>query len=174
MLSNIFSIIIRFVLLTFAQVMVLNNIHLHGLFNPYIYPLFILLLPLETPTWLLLFLGFFSGLVIDWYSHTGGLHASASVLIAFIRPAMLNLLKPTGGYLPEDRPTISSMGFTWFLTYCSILVFIHHLFLFIIETFSLTQFVFVMEKILVSSVVSIAIMVILQYLFYRRKQRALT
>ncbi|HYV93498.1 MAG TPA: rod shape-determining protein MreD [Chitinophagales bacterium] len=174
MLSNIFSIIIRFVLLTFAQVMILNNVHLHGLFNPYLYPLFILLLPLETPTWLLLLLGFFSGWVIDWYSHTGGLHASASVLVAFLRPAMLNLLKPTGGYLPEDRPTISSMGFTWFLTYCSILVFIHHLYLFIIETFSFTQLVFVIEKIVVSSIVSITLMIILQYLFYKRKTRAIT
>ena len=173
MLSNIFSITIRFVLITFAQVMILNNVHLHGLFNPYLYPLFILLLPLETPTWLLLILGFFSGWVIDWYSHTGGLHASASVLTAFLRPAMLNLLKPTGGYLPEDRPTISSMGFTWFLTYCSILVFIHHLFLFIIETFSFTQFLFAIEKIIVSSIVSITIMIILQYLFYRRKSRAI-
>lgn len=171
MLNNVPAIIIRFVLLTLVQVMILNNIHLHGMFNPALYPLFILLLPLETPASVLLLLAFLSGWVIDWYSHTGGLHASASLVIAFLRPSVMRILRPTGGYLPEDRPTISSMGFTWFITYCSILVFIHHLFLFIIETFSFSQFIFVLEKIVISSLVSIAIMVILQYLFYTRKVR---
>jgi rod shape-determining protein MreD len=171
--SSIFRILFRFILITFAQVMILNNIHLHGLFNPYLYPLFILLMPLETPAWLLLFTGFLSGWVIDWYSHTGALHASASLLIAFLRPSLLRLMKPTGGYLPEDRPTISSMGFTWFLTYCSILVFIHHLYLFMIESFSFSQFIFVIGKIVISSIVSITLMVILQFLFYRRSRRAI-
>jgi rod shape-determining protein MreD len=165
---------IRFFLITFAQVMILNNIHLHGLFNPYLYPLFILLLPLETPAWMLLFAGFFSGWVIDWYLHTGAIHASASLLTAFLRPYLLRLIKPTSGYLPEDRPTISSMGFTWFLIYCSILVFIHHLYLFIIESFSFSQFIFVLEKIVISSLVSVILMVILQYLFYRRSRRAIS
>jgi rod shape-determining protein MreD len=173
MLSKIFPNFMRFILLTFVQVMILNNMHLHGLFNPYLYPLFILLLPLETPTWLLLFLGFFSGWVIDWYAHTGGLHAAASVLMAFVRRPMLNLIKPTSGYLPEDRPTISSMGFTWFITYCSILIFIHHFFLFMIETFSFAQFIFVIGRIILSTIVSITIMVILEYLFYRRKVRTI-
>src|SRR5689334_15101131 len=136
MLSKITGNFIRFVLITFAQVMLLNNIHLHGAFNPYLYPLFILLLPLETPAWLTLIIGFFSGWVIDIYSHTGGMHASASVLTGFLRIYMVNLLKPLGGYQPEDEPTISSMGFTWFITYASIIVVVHHVYLFIIESFS--------------------------------------
>jgi len=65
------------------------------------------------------------------------------------------------------------MGFVWFITYCSILVLIHHIALFILETFSLSQFIFVMEKILISSLVSVTIMVILQYLFYKRARRAI-
>jgi len=174
MFSKITGNFLRFINLTLVQVIVLNNVHLHGLFNPYIYPLFILLLPIETPAWLVLVLGFFSGWVIDLYAHTGGVHASASVLTAFLRPLMLRLLKPAAGYQPEDRPTVSSMGFLWFFTYCSILIFIHHLWLFIIETFSFTQFIFVIEKIVISSLVSIAIIIILQYLFYRRRVPTIT
>jgi rod shape-determining protein MreD len=173
MFSKIAGNLLRFLALTLAQVMVLDNIHLHGLFSPYLYPLFILLLPLQTSAWLLLLLGFLSGWTIDFFSHSGGVHASATVLIAFLRPLMLGMIKPAAGYLPEDRPTISSQGFLWFFTYCSILIFIHHLWLFIIETFSFRQFIFVIEKIAVSSVVSIALIIILQFLFYRRKGRAL-
>jgi len=174
MFSKAFVNFLRFLILTFVQVMILDNVHLHGLFNPYIYPLFILMLPLETPPWLVIVLGFFSGWVIDFYSHSGGVHASASVLTAFLRPFMLRLLKPVVGYQPEDRVAISSMGFLWFFTYCSILIFIHHLWLFIVESFSFTQFIFVIEKIAISSLVSIAIIIMLQYVFYRRRVREIT
>jgi rod shape-determining protein MreD len=173
MFNNISVNLFRFVMLTAVQVLVLDNIHLHGLFNPYIYMLFILMLPLETPAWLVLILGFFSGWVIDSYAHSGGVHASATVLTAFLRPFILRLLKPAAGYQPEDRPSVSSLGFLWFFTYCSVLIFIHHLWLFIVESFSFTQFFFVFQKIAVSSMVSIVIVLSLQYLFYRRKERAL-
>jgi rod shape-determining protein MreD len=169
MFNSVVQNIIRFLLLTLVQVMVLNNIHLHGLFNPYIYPLFILMLPIETPVWLVLMLGFGSGWVIDFYSHTGGLHASATTLVAFLRSPILRLLRPAGGYQPEDKPAISSLG----AAYAAVLIVVHHLFLFIAESFSFLQFTFVMEKIFVSSLVSVSIMVILQYLFYRRKVRTL-
>jgi rod shape-determining protein MreD len=173
MFNNISVNLFRFVMLTAVQVLVLDNIHLHGLFNPYIYMLFILMLPLETPAWLVLILGFFSGWVIDSYAHSGGVHASATVLTAFLRPFILRLLKPAAGYQPEDRPSVSSLGFLWFFTYCSVLIFIHHLWLFVVESFSFTQFIFVLQKIAVSSMVSIVIVLSLQYLFYRRKERAL-
>ena len=169
MFNRITGNIIRFVLLVFVQVTILNNIHLHGVFNPYIYPLFILLLPFNTSRSLLLLLGFFTGLVLDFYSNTLGMHAAATTLLAFLRPYMINLLKPAAGYQPEDKPTISSMGFLWFITYTSILVFIHHLLLFIIETFSFRQLLFVISKIAISTALSVLIMVIVQYLFYKRR-----
>ena len=173
MFSSISVNLFRFVMLTAVQVLLLDNIHLHGLFNPYIYMLFILMLPLETPVWLVLVFGIFSGWVIDFFAHSGAVHASATVLTAFLRPFMLRLLKPAAGYQPEDRPSVSSLGFMWFFTYCSVLIFIHHLCLFIEESFSFTQFIFVIQKIAVSSVVSIAIILSLQYLFYRRRARAI-
>ena len=108
-----------------------------------------------------------------FFAHSGAVHASATVLTAFLRPFMLRLLKPAAGYQPEDRPSVSSLGFMWFFTYCSVLIFIHHLWLFIAESFSFTQFIFVIQKIAVSSVVSIAIILSLQYLFYRRRARAI-
>lgn len=171
MFSSIIGYIIRFALLAFAQVMILNNVHLHGLFNPYIYPLFILLLPFETPPWLVLIIGFLCGLVIDLYSNSLGLHAAATTFVAFLRPYMINLLKPAAGYQPEDKPTIASMGFLWFIVYASVLVFMHHVVFFMIETLSFRQFLFVISKIAVSTIVSLSLIVILQYLFYRRKKR---
>lgn len=172
MLSRLPGYVFRFLLLAFAQVMILNNVHLHGLFNPYIYPLFILLLPIETPAWLVLFIGFFCGLFIDFFSGSLGMHAAATTVVAFIRPYLISLLRPAAGYQPEDKPTIASMGFFWFITYAAVLVFVHHLVFFMIETMSFSQFLFVISKIAVSTAVSLILMVILQYLFYQRKKRA--
>ncbi|MBK9731610.1 MAG: rod shape-determining protein MreD [Chitinophagaceae bacterium] len=155
MLSRIIGYFIRFALLAFAQVMILNNVHLHGLFNPYIYPLFILLLPFETPPSLVLIIGFLCGIVIDLYSNSLGLHAAATTVVAFLRPYMINLLRPAAGYQPEDRPTIASMGFLWFMVYASVLVFMHHLVFFMIETLSFSQFLFVISKIAVSTAISV-------------------
>ncbi|MCU0363051.1 MAG: rod shape-determining protein MreD, partial [Bacteroidales bacterium] len=50
-----------FLLLILAQVLVFNNIQFSGFINPYVYVLFILLLPLAVPGWLLLLLAFITG-----------------------------------------------------------------------------------------------------------------
>jgi len=59
--------------------------------NPYIYILFILLLPANTNRSLLLIIAFFTGLTVDFFAHTLGLHAAASVFIAYLRPGTIRL-----------------------------------------------------------------------------------
>ena len=50
--------VLRFVFLIGIQVLVLNNVLFMNYINPYIYILFILLLPFDTARWLLLVLSF--------------------------------------------------------------------------------------------------------------------
>ncbi len=90
--------IIRFVLLVLFQVLVFNNIQLGGYLNPYIYVLFLLLMPFETPRWLLLVAAFTLGISIDVFSNTLGIHTSATVFMAFIRPFVLDFIAPRDGY----------------------------------------------------------------------------
>jgi len=82
--------IIRFLLLVLFQVLVLNNIEFLGFINPYLYILFILSLPVQTPRWFALLLAFVLGLTIDTFSNTMGMHAFASVLICFLRNGIIN------------------------------------------------------------------------------------
>ena len=93
--SILFKNILRFVLLVLIQVFVLNNIRINGYINPHLYVLFILLLPFETPGWLLLVSSFSIGLSIDLFAHTPGLNAAASTFIAFIRPGFIRILSGT-------------------------------------------------------------------------------
>ncbi|HWZ34862.1 MAG TPA: hypothetical protein VNW51_01825, partial [Mucilaginibacter sp.] len=65
MSRTIITNILRFLALVFIQVFLLKNISLYNLSTPYLYILFILLLPFETPNILLFALSFMLGLTID-------------------------------------------------------------------------------------------------------------
>ncbi|MFP4023455.1 MAG: rod shape-determining protein MreD [Thiohalospira sp.] len=157
----------NFILLVLLQVFVLNNIQFSGYINPYIYVVFILTLPFETPKWLLLVLGFSMGITIDLFSNTIGMHSSATVFMAFLRPFVLKIISPRDGYESETYPQLRYYGGSWFLKYSIILVFAHHLFLFYIEVFRFSDFFATLLRVILSSFFSILLIVIGQY-FYRK------
>jgi rod shape-determining protein MreD len=165
MLSEIISIVIRFVLLILLQVVVLNNIQLSGFINPFAYILFIMLLPVKISKLLLLVLSFITGITLDAFSDTMGMHAAASVFIGFCRPAVLNILAPREGYEAETTPSIINLGFKWFLVYASIMIVLHHTFLFYLEAFRFSEFFFTFFRMLASSLVTLFVVLILQFLF---------
>jgi len=162
--------IVSFILLVFVQVFVLNNIQFSGYINPYIYVLYILLLPFETPKWFLLIIAFVLGLTVDLFSSTVGMHSSATVLMAFFRPYVLKVISPRDGYESETLPRLRYYGINWFLKYSVILIFIHHFFLFYIEVFRFTHFFATFARVILSSIFTIILVLISQY-FYRRDTR---
>ena len=102
--------VIRFIVLVLIQIFILNNINFRGYLDPYLYVLFILLLPFDTPKWLLLLSAFLIGFFVDLFSHSLGMNAAASVFMAFMRPAILQLLSPGREYDPDIQPGISGFG----------------------------------------------------------------
>lgn len=136
MTSTIPANILRFVVLILVQALVIDQIDLaNGWVVPYLYVLFIILLPFDTPAWATLVLGFLLGMTMDFFSSTPGMHASACVLMAFARLLMLRLLAPREGYDPTKRPIIGHMGIAWFMTFSSVLIVVHHLWLFFVEMY---------------------------------------
>ena len=160
----------NFILLVLIQVFILNNIQLGGFINPYIYVLFILILPFETPKWFLLIIAFILGMSVDLFSHTIGMHSSATVFMAFLRPYILKLISPRDGYESETLPQLKYYGAAWFIRYASILVFAHHLFLFYVEVFRLSNFFATFVRVVLSSIFTILLILISQY-FFRKDTR---
>ena len=130
MINRILRLGLLFILLFLLQVLLFNNIQFSGYVNPYIYVMFILLLPFELPSWLLLILSFTTGLTMDLFSGTPGMQTSATVLAGFIRPYVLRITSPRDGYETGAVPSMMVYGFRWFLIDASIVVFVHHLALF--------------------------------------------
>ncbi|MCD4794148.1 MAG: rod shape-determining protein MreD [Bacteroidales bacterium] len=159
----------RFVFLILLQVLLLNNINLteYGI-TPYFYIILIILLPFETPGWVLLLFAFFLGLTIDMFCDTGGAHASASVFIAYIRPLILRMLSLRDGYATETSPVILHYGFSWFYKYAGILTIIHHFVFYFMYEFSFAGFMLTLFKVLITSLLTLILVLISQYLIFRK------
>src|SRR5438128_2469682 len=123
MIVPVIANILRFIVLMLLQALVIDHIDLgNGWVVPYLYIFFILALPIELPTWAVLLIGAFTGLVMDLFSSTPGMHMSACVLMAFARSYVLRALAPREGYPSNTRPTVNDMGMAWFITYAAVLI----------------------------------------------------
>ena len=161
--------IVRFVLLALAQVFIFNKVQVSGYINPQVYVLFILMLPYEITGFWLLSMAFMMGLTVDFFMMTPGMHAAASVILAFMRPGVIRLVGKKDDLEPWQYPNIRDAGVMWFLAYMMILVFIHHFVLFFLEVARLNEFFMTLLKILINTVLTSVIIMLIQFLFYSRK-----
>lgn len=171
MLNAIIRNIIRFIILVLVQVLIIKNLELGRFINPFIYILFVIILPFETPKWLLLLSAFILGITIDMFYDTAGMHAAAAVCMAYVRPGVLKLFSPRDGYEIGTQPTIQYLGIPWFLSYSGILIILHHFILFYIEIFRLSEFFSTFLRIVLSSIFTMLLVVFSQYLFHRKKEQ---
>lgn len=165
MISVLIKNIFRFLFLVLFQVLILNNIQLSGYLNPFLYVLFILMLPLETPKWLVLVLSFLLGISVDIFSDTGGMHAAASVCMAFLREPVMKMISSHDGYDVIQKPTLKQFGLGWFFSYSGILVLAHHFILFYLEVFHFTEFFSTFLRVLLSSIFTLILIFISQFFF---------
>ena len=170
MISQIPLNLIRFLLLLLAQILIFSNVNFSSFINPYVFPLFILLLPFETPRWLLMLLGFFSGLALDVFLGSMGMHAAAGLLIGYLRPFLISIITPKGTEF-EISPNVYSQGLAWFIIYLGVATSIYLGFYFLLEAATFLNLFFLVIKISLSVIMSVAFMLIFLYLFSSRKKR---
>ncbi len=170
-MNKIFLQIIRFVVLVLFQVLVINHIRLGGYVHPYIYLIFIMLLPFNTPKWQLLVLGFFLGIIIDVFTGTPGLHAGATTLMAFCRPSTISLISGNQKFDNVQEPNLGQLDGMWFFRYVLCLVFIHHFALFFLESFSFRLIGQVLLRILLSVPVSVFLIMMILFIFKTERKR---
>jgi len=136
--SLILKNIISFILIVSLQVLILNNVLFMGYINPYVYLLFIILLPFNKSNKnLTLFIALGTGLIIDAFQNSMGMHAFTCVLIAYVRTPILYRLVPQLKNKSQTMIEVSmkEFGVQICVIYTTLLVFIHHLVLFTIEAF---------------------------------------
>ena len=179
-MSTPLTIVIQFIVVMLIQLLILNDIvikssiSLFGIpaFIPMLYPLVLLLLPINTPSWLSMPVGFITGLLVDHYCNTPGMHAAASVLLCFIRPYLLGLFfQQSVKELGSVIPSLFRMGLTSFIIYISVSVFIHHFFYYVLQIWSFKNTLFILYKTLLSGILSVILILLSQLLFAQRATR---
>ena len=154
MINNILRGFFYFVVLVLIQVLVLNNIHFLRVATPFLYLYFILKMPVGTSRTNVVFFSFLIGLVIDIFSNTPGMHAAACTFAGFIREPLIRLFM--GKDLPEGiYPSYKTFGYGGFFRYTLLFVVIHHVTLFLIESLSFFDPLFLALRIGASVVTTI-------------------
>lgn len=150
--------ILGYIFLLLLQVLILDNVMLFGFINPYLYPLFIILLPLNLKPIPTLLIAFAMGLSVDVFEDTGGVHAFACLVIAYVRPLILRFAFG----INYDYQTLKfyDEGFKPRFIYIAIMVLIHHLMLFSLEAFSFQHVVMVLKNTLFSGLFSLVLMLL--------------
>ncbi len=167
--NKFFSHFLRFVFIVLLQVLIFKRLSFSiggaNYMTVLIYPIFIFLLPHKTPHAVLVFLGFVLGITIDVFYDSPGIHASAAVFTAFIRPLVLSMFEPRGGYNLNLSPSKKEMGINNFSFYAATLLVFHLLVYFIMEAFSLVYLGECLLRTIVSFLPSLVFIIIYQFIF---------
>jgi hypothetical protein len=168
--SDLLKNIFRFVLFILTQVYLLNKIpHLHQFIIPYLYFLFILWLPFTLSRIGLLVVAFITGLTLDWFTNTPGLHAAPCVLIAYLRPFIIGVLTPKDtSEFNYREPSPRAMGWTPYLVYVFILTLVHHIYLTILEWISFGTLLRFLIKVSAATAISMLLIIIVELLIPRK------
>tara|TARA_B100000508_G_C11465858_1_gene282511 strand:- start:58642 stop:59157 length:516 start_codon:yes stop_codon:yes gene_type:complete len=161
----------RMLLFIIAQGLIFGQLEFGWGIHPMVYPLFILMLPFDTRPVVLMVVAFFTGLGVDFFMNTFGLHASAALLIAYIRPELFRLFSPRDGYDSLKEPSMSEWGVKWFIQVAGITIVIHHVWFFLLEYFKWSAWTEILQSSILSSIVTLVIFIVIQVLFFKKPKK---
>lgn len=167
-MNKLFNNILLFFFLFLLQVLILNNIRLFDYVNPYLYIVFIFVYPYDKSKFSLLSFSFLLGLFIDFFSNSGGIHASASLFIAFIRLYVFKIVFQKTE-VDFDFFSLNEEPFGKFFNYTVTLTIIHHFILFSLINFSFHNFTNVITNTLFSSVFTLLLYFLGSFIFSRKQ-----
>tara|TARA_X000000368_G_scaffold203685_1_gene160752 strand:+ start:799 stop:1314 length:516 start_codon:yes stop_codon:yes gene_type:complete len=159
----------RFVMLSLSQVMIFNNFLIfENTVN--IYLIFVLVFPLNFNKSLAYIITFIFGFVIDFFSNSFGIITFSLLISILIKPSVIkfafghfdvNKVRKTSEY-------ISGTSLYQQLSYLFLMFFTHQLILNTVEIFSLQNFDMILNKTLISSIISIIFSYFLLLIFFRK------
>ncbi len=169
-MSDLLRNILRFAVFILIQVFLLNKIpHLHRFITPYIYFLFLLWLPFSVSRQWLLIIGFLTGLTLDYFTMTPGLHTAACLLIAYVRPFLIMVLTPKDSSEFNYRePSPKAMLWTPYLIYVFVLTLLHHGYMIFLQWLSFGSFLDFIIKVISTTAISMLLIVTAELLFPRK------
>lgn len=144
---------IRFVVLMLIQVLILNNLQFLGICHPYIFIMFLIMMPITFPQSLDMLLGVGCGLIMDAFCNSLGVHMAACVLITFLRRPMISNLVMDVDRLNSEINS-RTIGLIGFLKYAIVLILLYHTMVVLLSAWSFIHIGLNFLQIILSSLVS--------------------
>ena len=145
------------------QVLFLRDIAIANVAFCFIYTWFLVKAPMQTNPLLLLLGSMTVGWLIDIFYNTHGMHAFASVFVAWLRPVYFRILTPANGYDERSSISLAEMKWLWFFPYLFLMLMSHHLLLFLLEAGDWSLIGFSILKALSSTLMGMAVFGILEF-----------
>src|SRR5690554_4755652 len=113
-MAKVFSYnIVRFFVLVALQVFLFKNMGYYNLATPFPYVLFVLLLPVGIPNFILYCFVFFMGITIDAFYDTLGVNAAACVAMAWGRILFVRVTLQSDQHENYMTPLLGTVSFRW-------------------------------------------------------------
>ena len=160
---NIIKEIGRLLLVFALQVLLLDHLHIGSLGVLMIYILFLINLPVRTPRWAEMLIGFGVGMLMDIWHSSLGIHIAACVALTFVRPILLtNTIQDVERI--KDNLSIQNIGRADYTKCAVLLTILHHFIVLSLEMWNIHLWWMVLLQTLISSAMTLCIILGYEYL----------
>ncbi|MEO0895473.1 MAG: hypothetical protein AAFY71_03565 [Bacteroidota bacterium] len=165
---NIFRYGLGFVAMLLLQIYLFNHLVLFQVAIPFVFFVYLIMLPLNTPRATDYALAFFMGLLVDIFSdHAAtGIHAFSALLAMSLRHRLAGLLT-TSNFRGVEEISLASQNSLWLFTYIFPLVLVHQFCFFLLEDFTFAGVLYILWKAILSSIYTCIIGILIVFVFYK-------
>ena len=162
---------VRFILLMLFQILILNNVNLSGYAIPYLYIMFILMLPTYTGKVSLLLCAFACGFCMDVFSNMLGFHTFSCTLIGLLRIAFADRILTRNEAVDIAIPSIHAVKPQYFVGYLLVLTGAFYFVFYSLELFGSEGMGRLLLSVILSTLLTSVMVLLAQMLFLKRPQR---
>lgn len=169
-MQQIIEYIVGFFVLILAQVFIFDNVNIWGYVNPYIYIMFLIMLPMQIRHSTLLILGFVSGMTIDLLTGSAGLSAMVATFVAFVRPSILRITAGRDVINVGGIPSSTIFGNMQFVMYILLMMLCYNIPYFLIEVMNPSEILHTSIRIICSTIFTVVIIYAAHFLITGKRK----
>lgn len=162
-LREIVNTVFLFLLYLVLQILIVRNVVLFDYAFCLVYVACILLLPYQINMTLLLLISFTTGVIVDTFYNTLGIHAAATLLMGYCRPFIIRLQIDQPGQESRISLSLQELGIGTFFRYIITMALIHHTALFFIEAGSFSLIIPTLIRIAASTLFTSLCILLIQF-----------
>lgn len=156
-----------FLVLSLLQVVVFNHVHLFGIATPMLFLIFLIHFPRNYPRTGLLLWCFAMGVVVDLFGNTPGVASATFTLLGALYPYLLLMVQPRD-FEDDFEPTVRSLGVRPYFFFLLLITFLYCLLFFSLELFSLGHWLYWLECVAGSTVITVLLIFMVDIVWRRR------